>query len=140
MYFLSSKKRYENLASKAPWNTKIKFCLIGSSMGGYLSCRWAQLHPERVESLFLLCPAFHFVENTKNAIFGGLFCLYTCLHPSRKVFFVFLNLFFLTFIPKNNSTTGEEAFVKWKQQGYLEVKDFTDKPAKLHWKFVEDIQ
>jgi pimeloyl-ACP methyl ester carboxylesterase len=32
--------------------------LIGSSMGGYLAARWAELHPDRVERLLLLCPAF----------------------------------------------------------------------------------
>jgi pimeloyl-ACP methyl ester carboxylesterase len=32
--------------------------LAGSSMGGYLAARWAELHPERVERLFLLCPGF----------------------------------------------------------------------------------
>lgn len=32
--------------------------LIGSSMGGYLAARWAQLRPECVAKLLLLCPAF----------------------------------------------------------------------------------
>jgi len=32
--------------------------LIGSSMGGYLAARWAQLNPRRVERLLLLCPGF----------------------------------------------------------------------------------
>lgn len=32
--------------------------LAGSSMGGYLVARWAQLHPERVDRLVLLCPGF----------------------------------------------------------------------------------
>lgn len=32
--------------------------LIGSSYGGYLSARYAQRHPERVDRLLLLCPAF----------------------------------------------------------------------------------
>jgi len=32
--------------------------LAGSSMGGYLAARWAELHPERVPALFLLCPGF----------------------------------------------------------------------------------
>jgi pimeloyl-ACP methyl ester carboxylesterase len=32
--------------------------LMGSSMGGYLSALWAQLHPEVVQRLVLLCPAF----------------------------------------------------------------------------------
>lgn len=35
-----------------PWR------LIGSSMGGYLAARWAELHPERVGRLVLLCPGF----------------------------------------------------------------------------------
>lgn len=36
--------------------------LIGSSMGGWVASRWAQLHPERVDRLLLLCPAFDFVN------------------------------------------------------------------------------
>jgi len=32
--------------------------LAGSSMGGYLAARWAELHPDRVPGLFLLCPGF----------------------------------------------------------------------------------
>jgi len=32
--------------------------LAGSSMGGYLAARWAELNPERVSGLFLLCPGF----------------------------------------------------------------------------------
>jgi len=35
-----------------PW------CLIGSSMGGYLAARWAELHADRVARLVLLCPGF----------------------------------------------------------------------------------
>jgi fermentation-respiration switch protein FrsA (DUF1100 family) len=35
--------------------------LIGSSMGGWVASRWAQLHPDRVDRLLLLCPAFDFV-------------------------------------------------------------------------------
>jgi pimeloyl-ACP methyl ester carboxylesterase len=35
-----------------PWR------LIGSSLGGWLAARWAELHPERVERLVLLCPGF----------------------------------------------------------------------------------
>ncbi len=30
--------------------------LIGSSLGGYISARWACLHPDRVDRLVLLCP------------------------------------------------------------------------------------
>lgn len=36
----------------------VKLRLAGSSMGGYLAARWAELHPERVDRLFLLCPGF----------------------------------------------------------------------------------
>ncbi len=32
--------------------------LIGSSFGGYVAARWAELHPERVDELVLLCPGF----------------------------------------------------------------------------------
>lgn len=36
--------------------------LIGSSLGGYLAARWAQLHPERVSRLVLLCPGFEMID------------------------------------------------------------------------------
>ncbi len=39
-----------------PWR------LSGSSLGGYLAVLWASLHPERVEALGLLCPAFGLSE------------------------------------------------------------------------------
>jgi pimeloyl-ACP methyl ester carboxylesterase len=42
--------------------------LIGSSMGGFLAARWAQLHPERVDRLVLLCPAFDFVTRWPSLI------------------------------------------------------------------------
>ncbi|MCB9742556.1 MAG: alpha/beta fold hydrolase [Alphaproteobacteria bacterium] len=35
-----------------------RWCLIGSSMGGYLAARWAELNPARVHRLVLLCPGF----------------------------------------------------------------------------------
>ncbi|MGM0578673.1 MAG: YqiA/YcfP family alpha/beta fold hydrolase [Myxococcota bacterium] len=35
-----------------PW------CLVGSSMGGFVASRWAELHPDRVDRLVLLCPGF----------------------------------------------------------------------------------
>jgi uncharacterized protein len=35
-----------------------KWCIVGSSMGGYIASRWAQLRPDRVEKLLLLCPGF----------------------------------------------------------------------------------
>jgi pimeloyl-ACP methyl ester carboxylesterase len=36
----------------------VKLRLTGSSMGGYLAARWAELNPGRVDRLFLLCPGF----------------------------------------------------------------------------------
>jgi pimeloyl-ACP methyl ester carboxylesterase len=39
-----------------PDGTRLR--LGGSSMGGYLAARWAELNPDRVERLFLLCPGF----------------------------------------------------------------------------------
>lgn len=38
----------------------VKWCLIGSSMGGYLAARWAELHPGQVDKLVLMSPAFDF--------------------------------------------------------------------------------
>ncbi len=35
-----------------------RVCLVGSSLGGWTAARWAELHPERVASMVLLCPAF----------------------------------------------------------------------------------
>lgn len=42
--------------------------LIGSSMGGWLAARWAELHPEAVERLVLLCPAFDLLEHLPRAL------------------------------------------------------------------------
>lgn len=39
-----------------PWS------FVGSSLGGWLAARWAELHPERVARLVLLCPAFDIGE------------------------------------------------------------------------------
>lgn len=41
-----------SVSAGKPW------CFIGSSMGGWLAARWAELHPDRVERLVLLCPGF----------------------------------------------------------------------------------
>lgn len=35
-----------------------RWCFVGSSMGGYLAARWAEMNPSRVEKLVLLCPGF----------------------------------------------------------------------------------
>eukprot|EP01097_Dermamoeba_algensis_P011304 TRINITY_DN873_c0_g1_i2.p1 TRINITY_DN873_c0_g1~~TRINITY_DN873_c0_g1_i2.p1 ORF type:complete len:220 (-),score=11.00 TRINITY_DN873_c0_g1_i2:98-757(-) len=44
-----------------------KWCLIGSSLGGYMAARYAELNPTRVQKLVLLCPAFDV-----NSIWTGL--------------------------------------------------------------------
>jgi len=35
---------------------------VGSSMGGYLACRWAEIHPGQVDRMVLLCPGFRLTE------------------------------------------------------------------------------
>ena len=35
-----------------------KWRFVGSSMGGFLAARWAELHPARVDRALLLCPGF----------------------------------------------------------------------------------
>lgn len=44
--------RLDDAVRPARWN------LVGSSMGGYLAARWAELRPDRVGRLVLLCPGF----------------------------------------------------------------------------------
>ncbi|MEM9192840.1 MAG: YqiA/YcfP family alpha/beta fold hydrolase [Myxococcota bacterium] len=44
--------------------------LIGSSFGGWLAARWAELHPTQVDRLLLLCPGFHLAERWP-ALFGA---------------------------------------------------------------------
>ncbi len=46
------------LLKKGPF----KWRLIGSSMGGYLAARWAELHPNVVDKMILLCPGFLMVD------------------------------------------------------------------------------
>jgi alpha-beta hydrolase superfamily lysophospholipase len=41
---------------------RARWRFVGSSMGGYIASRWAMLHPERVDRLLLLCPAFDFMQ------------------------------------------------------------------------------
>jgi len=47
-----------------------KVCLIGSSMGGYLAALYASRHPETVERVVLLAPAFEFAERWDAKIRG----------------------------------------------------------------------
>lgn len=35
-----------------------RWSIVASSLGGYVAALWAEAHPERVERLVLLCPAF----------------------------------------------------------------------------------
>lgn len=39
-----------------------RWSLVGSSFGGYVAARWAELHPERIGRLLLLCPGFDLVD------------------------------------------------------------------------------
>ncbi len=51
-------------------DTGARWCLIGSSFGGWLAARWAELHPERVERMVLLCPGFDLAQRWPE-ILGG---------------------------------------------------------------------
>jgi pimeloyl-ACP methyl ester carboxylesterase len=42
--------------------TAMRWSFIGSSFGGWLAARWAELHPDRVERLVLLCPGFDLAQ------------------------------------------------------------------------------
>jgi len=50
------------LASLEAWDASQarngKLRISGSSMGGYIAARWAELHPDRIDRLYLLCPGF----------------------------------------------------------------------------------
>ncbi len=47
--------------------------LVGSSLGGWLAARWAELHPERVDRLVLLCPAFDIPTRWPHLLPPGAF-------------------------------------------------------------------
>ncbi|MCC6878069.1 MAG: alpha/beta fold hydrolase [Sandaracinaceae bacterium] len=55
----------DRLDRGAPWS------FVGSSLGGWLAARWAELHPERVERLVLLCPAFDLSERWPSLLPPG---------------------------------------------------------------------
>jgi pimeloyl-ACP methyl ester carboxylesterase len=42
--------------------TEQRWCFVGSSFGGWLAARWAELNPTRVDKLVLLCPGFDLVS------------------------------------------------------------------------------
>ncbi|KAG2375164.1 hypothetical protein C9374_010168 [Naegleria lovaniensis] len=46
----------------------IKWRIIASSLGGFIATRFAELYPERVDSLLLLAPAFDLPERWKNRL------------------------------------------------------------------------
>ena len=46
--------------AQAPEGTRWR--LSGSSMGGWVAARWAELNPDKVERLLLLCPGFNLME------------------------------------------------------------------------------
>lgn len=47
--------------------------IVGSSLGGWLAARWAELHPERVDRLVLLCPAFDLAHRWPEMMDAGDF-------------------------------------------------------------------
>jgi hypothetical protein len=49
---LAELDRFDRDIAPAAWS------IVGSSLGGYVAALWAAAHPERVERLVLLCPAF----------------------------------------------------------------------------------
>lgn len=42
--------------------------LVGSSLGGWLAARYAELHPDRVDRVVLLCPGFHLAERWPRVV------------------------------------------------------------------------
>ena len=47
---------------------EVRWCFIGSSMGGWVAARWAELHPERVDRLLLLAPGFDLPNRWRDLI------------------------------------------------------------------------
>jgi pimeloyl-ACP methyl ester carboxylesterase len=45
-----------------PWR------LVGSSLGGWLAARWAELRPDRVDCLVLLCPGFDLADRWPDVV------------------------------------------------------------------------
>lgn len=61
----------DELHAAGPADTRWRF--VGSSFGGYLAARWAELHPERVDRLVLLCPAFGLRLGWEDVVGQGAF-------------------------------------------------------------------
>eukprot|EP00639_Heterosigma_akashiwo_P018490 CAMPEP_0206401390 /NCGR_PEP_ID=MMETSP0294-20121207/26235_1 /ASSEMBLY_ACC=CAM_ASM_000327 /TAXON_ID=39354 /ORGANISM="Heterosigma akashiwo, Strain CCMP2393" /LENGTH=228 /DNA_ID=CAMNT_0053858069 /DNA_START=115 /DNA_END=798 /DNA_ORIENTATION=- len=49
---------HRRLQARSPGGRPVKLRLVGSSLGGYVAARYAELHPEQVDRLLLLCPGF----------------------------------------------------------------------------------
>eukprot|EP00752_Nemacystus_decipiens_P010512 g9362.t1 len=47
-------------------NSGLKLRLIGSSLGGFISARYAELYPDEVDRIFLLCPSFGLGTRAQN--------------------------------------------------------------------------
>ncbi len=45
-----------------------RWSFIGSSFGGYLAARWAELHPDRVHRMILLCPGFDLASRWRELV------------------------------------------------------------------------
>jgi len=58
LHKLYDKSNQSNLSKKL----EFKFRFIGSSLGGLIAARYAELYPERVDKLILLAPAFEIVK------------------------------------------------------------------------------
>lgn len=56
---------------QATHSTPVRWRLVGSSLGGYLAARWAQLNPERVDHLLLLNPALDLHGMVDHAFGAG---------------------------------------------------------------------
>lgn len=52
----------DDAADDEPWR------MVGSSVGGYIAARWAQMNPERVDRLVLLCPGFNMPERWRDIL------------------------------------------------------------------------
>jgi pimeloyl-ACP methyl ester carboxylesterase len=50
----------DRVAGQAPAGAPVR--LIGSSLGGWLAARWAELNPARTDRVVLLCPGFDMVS------------------------------------------------------------------------------
>jgi hypothetical protein len=46
----------------------VRWRFIGSSMGGYLAALWAEMNPDRVDRLLLLCPGFGLHDRWENLV------------------------------------------------------------------------